>query len=236
MQGVLRALASTVGALVLVLVGFPISIGTAAPATDDSAQVYVYDGHHHNSAPTSMTGARSPPSIGYTYASDSTAGDASSRASDPTTRDTYGYDATTTRLQAHSNAGTTIELARAINQNLALLAPAGVAAKTATGSESALSGALLKNHLRQLETYGQGGFRELQSGRYRYYGNLTPAAKQGEMAGRRLVREWDPATGATRTWHETIDRSGKIRIVRPETGGAKIHYPFDEYGNFGDPW
>lgn len=107
---------------------------------------------------------------------------------------------------------------------------------TATGAESALSGALLKTHLRQLEKYGQGGVRELESGRIRYYGNLTPAAKQGEMAGRRLVREWDPSTGGTRTWHETIDLPGNIRIVRPETGGPKTHYGFDEFGNYGGAW
>ena len=115
-------------------------------------------------------------------------------------------------------------------------APLEVAAKSATGAESALSGSLLRNDLRQLQKYGQGGVRELESGRLRYYGNLTPAAKQGEMAGRRLVREWDPGTGATRTWHETLDRSGGIRIVRPETGGPKTHYSFDEFGNFGGAW
>lgn len=56
------------------------------------------------------------------------------------------------------------------------------------------------------------------------------------MVERRLVREWDPASGSTRTWHETIDSSGNIRIVRPETGGTKTHYYFDEYGNYGGAW
>ncbi len=66
------------------------------------------------------------------------------------------------------------------------------------------------------EYWYEGGFRELESGRLRYYGNLTPAAKQGEMAGRRLVREWDPGTGATRTWHETLDRgSRELDTVTP---------------------
>lgn len=110
------------------------------------------------------------------------------------------------------------------------------AAKTATGAESALSGALLKTHLRQLEKYGAGGFRELESGRFRYNGELSPASKSGDMVGRRLVREWDPASGTTRTWHETIDRSGNVRIVRPETGGTKTHYYFDEFGSFGGSW
>jgi hypothetical protein len=47
------------------------------------------------------------------------------------------------------------------------------------------------------------------------------------MAGQCLVREWDPATGATRTWLETLDHAGRVRIVRPETGGPKIHSRFD---------
>jgi len=57
-------------------------------------------------------------------------------------------------------------------------------------------------------------------------------AKGRTMAGRRVVREWDPATNRTRTWHETIDHSGRVRVVRPETGGPKVHYMFDESGNF----
>ena len=112
----------------------------------------------------------------------------------------------------------------------------GVAAKTASGAESALSGARLGQHLGQLEKYGQAGSKELQSGRIRYYGNLSPANKPGEMVGRRLVREWDPASGAARTWHETMDGSGAVRIVRPETGGAKIHHFFDELGGYGGSW
>lgn len=54
------------------------------------------------------------------------------------------------------------------------------------------------------------------------------------MVGRRLVREWDPATDATRIWHETVDHAGNVRIVRPDvkvTGGKKVHYVFDALGN-----
>ena len=58
----------------------------------------------------------------------------------------------------------------------------------------------------------------------------------GEMVGRRLVREWDPATGATRTWHETLDGAGNIRQVRPQTGGAKVHYRFDANGKYVGKW
>ncbi len=59
------------------------------------------------------------------------------------------------------------------------------------------------------------------------------------MAGRRVVREWDPATGAKRTWHETLDHQGNIRQVRPDvkmTGGKKVHYTFDRDGNFTGSW
>ncbi|MDE2511638.1 MAG: citrate synthase [Elusimicrobia bacterium] len=52
------------------------------------------------------------------------------------------------------------------------------------------------------------------------------------MVGMRRVREWNPATGATRTWFETVDGSGGVRIVRPETGGAKVHYFFDQAGEY----
>ncbi|WP_404385022.1 hypothetical protein LL946_04030 [Knoellia locipacati] len=88
----------------------------------------------------------------------------------------------------------------------------------------------------QVEKYGAGGVKELESGRIRYYGEAIQAAKPGEMVGRRLVREWDPTKDFTRTWHETLDGAGNVRIVRPETGGAKVHYSFDEFGQFGGAW
>jgi len=52
------------------------------------------------------------------------------------------------------------------------------------------------------------------------------------MIGQRTVREWDPATGLERTWLETVDAAGNVRIVRPETGGTKVHYLFDAKGNY----
>jgi len=113
---------------------------------------------------------------------------------------------------------------------------AGFAAKGATGAESALSGSLLNRHLGLLESYGSAGFKQLESGRFRYYGAIKPASKPGDMVGRRLVREWDPATDAMRTWHETIDQAGRVRIVRPQTGPSKTHYYFDEFGNYGGSW
>jgi RHS repeat-associated protein len=86
----------------------------------------------------------------------------------------------------------------------------------------------------QAQKYGKGGFRELESGRFRFYGTIAEARNPGEMVGRRLVREWDPATDATRIWHETVDHAGNVRIVRPDvkvTGGKKVHYVFDALGN-----
>ncbi|QPB86128.1 citrate synthase [Pseudoalteromonas rubra] len=57
------------------------------------------------------------------------------------------------------------------------------------------------------------------------------------MAGRRTVREWDPATGAKRTWHETVDHNGTVRQVRPElNNGTKTHFMFDKNGNFTKKW
>ena len=52
------------------------------------------------------------------------------------------------------------------------------------------------------------------------------------MAGSRVAREWDPATGTKRMWIETVDHNGRVRSVRPETGGEKIHHVFDEAGNY----
>jgi hypothetical protein len=107
------------------------------------------------------------------------------------------------------------------------------AAKAGMRADSALQGALLREHLRLTEKYGTAGVRELENGRIRYYGDIRPARTPGEMAGQRTVREWDPATGRQRTWLETLDQQGRVRIVRPETGGPKRHYYFDEKGGYG---
>ncbi len=112
---------------------------------------------------------------------------------------------------------------------LAHQAERGVA-KGASGATSALHGAQLETHLRLTEKYGSAGVRELENGRIRYYGDLRSARTPGEMAGQRTVREWDPATGSQRTWLETLDQQGRVRIVRPETGRLKRHYNFGPGG------
>ena len=92
-----------------------------------------------------------------------------------------------------------------------------------------------KEHLRQQEEYGKGGNKTLENGRIRYYSEISPAKTEGEMAGRRTVREWDPNTDRKRVWMETIDKNGNVRIVRPEvsvTNGSKVHYEFDSKGNY----
>jgi len=107
-----------------------------------------------------------------------------------------------------------------------------VAPRASLGAESALQGARLRTHLRLQAEYGQAGHRLLAGGRIRYYGEVVPAKTPGAMVGRRRVREWNPATGTQRTWFETLDEAGTVRIVRPETGGPKVHYLFDVEGKY----
>ena len=110
-----------------------------------------------------------------------------------------------------------------------------VATEAETGASSAANGARLNEQLRLTEKYGAGGVEELPDGRMRFYGETNPAKTPGEMAGARLVREWDPATGTQRTWYETLDQEGNIRSVRPETGGPKVHYTFGAAGSYTGP-
>lgn len=96
--------------------------------------------------------------------------------------------------------------------------------------------AIRREHERQIKKYGSDGVRELENGRFRYNGPVTPPKKEGTMAGRRTVREFDPVTGAKRTWHETIDKNGNVRQVRPVFGEDKNHYMFDENGKLKKQW
>ncbi len=85
----------------------------------------------------------------------------------------------------------------------------------------------LVTHLSYAEKYGGAGYRTLQNGRIRYYGEINPSRNLGTMKGRRYVHEYDPTSGRTRGWHETIDHDGNVRIVRPEmNNGIKTHYYF----------
>jgi hypothetical protein len=91
---------------------------------------------------------------------------------------------------------------------------------------------LMQEHQRQVRTYGKVGFVVLENGRIRYTGGLKPAATPGIMRGLRKVREWDPKTGAKRTWFEAIDWNDRVRSVRVQEGGPKVHHIFDEFGNY----
>ena len=98
---------------------------------------------------------------------------------------------------------------------------------------NAADGARLSQHYLQREKYGQGGYRVLENDRYRYYGEIKPARTSGQMQGARLVREWNPATGSTRTWYETLDLEGRVRSVAPKPPtGPLNHRIFHENGNY----
>ena len=122
----------------------------------------------------------------------------------------------------------------------------GDAAETSYGKSSSISGAdniadaaRLKEYYKQAEKYGTGSIKELENGRFRFYEEIKPARTNGEMAGARHVREWDPYTGLKRDWYETIDHNGNIRQVRPDpniTGGVKVHYMFDSEGKYIGKW
>jgi hypothetical protein len=87
------------------------------------------------------------------------------------------------------------------------------------------------------EKYGKGGDKALENDRIRYYGLIQPANDGGELAGRRYVHEFDTMTGCTRGWHETVDRAGNVRRVRPErNGGTTKHYRFDSDGRYRGSW
>ncbi len=120
-------------------------------------------------------------------------------------------------------------MAGMIGVKSAITAPNSVVGNAA---HSAANGAKLNQHLFNSQKYGSAGFKELQNGRIRYFGELTPAGKPGTIVGRRKVYEWDPSTGNTRTWMDNLDAQGRSRIIRPETGGPKVHFQYDENGNF----
>ena len=87
------------------------------------------------------------------------------------------------------------------------------------------------------EKYGTAGDKALENGRIRYYGPVQPANNAGEFAGRRYVHEFDTMTGGTRGWHETLDRMGNVRQVRPERhDGVMGHYQFDGNGRYKGSW
>jgi hypothetical protein len=57
--------------------------------------------------------------------------------------------------------------------------------------------------------------RNLPDGRVRYYGAETAARTPGATRGAAYVTEWDPATGAVRSWMESYDHAGNVVRVHP---------------------
>gem|GEM_PF-5156610 len=139
--------------------------------------------------------------------------------------------------------GLAAEAPMAVIGKVAAVAKAGTIAKIAktttvtseTGAKLSSNGANLSKHLKQVEKHGQGGFKELQNGRIRYYGNVKTATKAGEMKGARVVKEWNPANGNTRTWYETLDHSNTIRQVHPKYNNLP-HFKFDASGKYTGKW
>jgi hypothetical protein len=87
------------------------------------------------------------------------------------------------------------------------------------------------------EKYGTGGDKGLENCCIRYYGPIHPANDAGEFAGRRYVHEFNTMTGFTRGWHETLDRMGHVRQVRPERhDGITRNYQFDSDGRYRGSW
>lgn len=97
------------------------------------------------------------------------------------------------------------------------------------------NGVKLNEHLRQLEKYGNGGFKNLQNGKIRYYSSSKQ--NSGDLNLFRSAREWNPSTGNSRTWMETLNPAGKVIQVRPEfNNGNKTHYLFNELGKYIGKW
>lgn len=108
-----------------------------------------------------------------------------------------------------------------------------VSPESTSNPASALQGQNLKEYYRQAEKYGAAGVKELENGKFRFYGDTKAANTPGQMAGSRFVREWDPATGNTRNWYETLDHSGQVRSVAPKpVTGPMNHRIFDAWGNY----
>ncbi len=109
----------------------------------------------------------------------------------------------------------------------------GTASIISREATSSLQGSKLNDYYRQLEKYGQAGVKELENGSFRFYSEIKPASTKGEMAGARLVREWNPSSGKTRTWYETVDHAGNVRSVAPKpVVEDKNHRIFDADGNY----
>lgn len=63
-------------------------------------------------------------------------------------------------------------------------------------------------------------------GRVRYYGAETAARTPGATRGAAYVTEWDPATGAVRSWMGNYDHAGNVVRVHPKmVNGQTVNSP-----------
>ncbi|HRD54962.1 MAG TPA: RHS repeat-associated core domain-containing protein, partial [Parachlamydiaceae bacterium] len=165
----------------------------------------------------------------------------------------------TATSQALQKIGLSQSTANLIDNTLGMIATMGGAAATQTFQKTAIQnyklpptiknevlrdfgysstqGALLKQHLKYLEEYGKVSVKLLKNGRYRYYGNCRAARVLGEMKGMRYVHEFNPLTGKSRGWMETLDHNDIIRQVRPQINNQpKVHYMFDKQNKLLEHW
>lgn len=63
------------------------------------------------------------------------------------------------------------------------------------------------------------------------YGKFKNARTPGEISGARKVKEIAPS-GKTRSWYESYDHQGTVRIVRPFDGRGYRHYIFGRNGKY----
>ena len=72
---------------------------------------------------------------------------------------------------------------------------------------------------------------------YNFQGQAFVSNKPGEMIGARKVTQFNPRTGMSKSWNETLDSAGRVRQVRPLKGNIKTkHYRFDKNGRYVGKW
>lgn len=131
------------------------------------------------------------------------------------------------------------EVAKAVERaaNKAQSAPSTKLLSPQFNPTSLKFGADLNRHLYYCDKYGASNVRYLENGSIRYYGDLKLARTSGTMIGQRYVHEFNMDIGRSRGWFETLDIDMNVRQVRPQfNSNIKMHYMFNEYGNFEKKW
>ena len=89
----------------------------------------------------------------------------------------------------------------------------------------------LKEFYRQVDKYGAGAISHLPGGQVLRTGRIEPAKVPGRMIGSREMKLWNPSTGVTYSWRETLTHSGDVAQIRFIVDGVKHHWLFDASGN-----